>query len=275
MTRSSPTSVPSMSRATAGSGRPARGRRGRRPSGGARPSAVAAFDAEDRGRPGEVRLDRRLPARQRPRRPPPASLALVGADLEQGDAVRRRARSGRRSRSARMTSSPSGAAVERQPRLEGAPRSAARRSRRSGRTAGWRGRRRAGAVSGRTGGSRSASTNRIPSAAPWPTAFSRARSSASGETSVARIVTLRPIVTPRRRSATAAPPRSPRCRSRRRRPGPGRRRGRARAGLAAARPAGITSASAASTSASVSGRGISARASTAKASPWNSLIPRM
>ena len=46
--------------------------------------------------------------------------------------------------------------------------------------------------------------NRIPSAAACPTAFSRARSRAPGEMSVAAIVTFRPIVTCRPRSATAS-----------------------------------------------------------------------
>ena len=135
-------------------------------------------------------------------------------------------------------------------------------SRHAGRTAGWRerGRRRAAVGSFREAGDRPR-RNVIRSATAWATAFSRARSRASGETSVARIATASDSATlpqldregDRDRAASRADIHDPQrdASERARRLGAG----------------AITAFTASSTRRSVSGRGISARRSTRKASP--------
>ena len=118
-------------------------------------------------------------------------------------------------------------------------------------------------------GSRSAATNTIRSATPWPTAFSRASWRASVETSTAITSTWSSIFrrrSPARSEIAIAPVPVPTSATR-------------NAGVPRARGVAVSratiSASAASTSSSVSGRGMSARASVANASPWNSRKPRM
>ena len=234
-----------------------------------------------RARPGGRAAGRRDPAR-----PSPASrerlrdggrrrLALVGADLEQRDAVR-----GQRGRQA-LEQRPDDVeavrpAVERERAARRTRRSAGPRSRPCGRTAGSRG-------SGRT-------ARRCPAGPP---AADRPRRSACrrrrrgrrrsrgrgrgrpAETSVARIVTLRPIVTRRLRRATAsataiAPLPVPTSATRigsPPRPGPAP----ASPGRSASRR--MTSPIAASTRASVSGRGISARAIDREREPVELLDP--
>ena len=196
--RSGPMSVPSMSSASMRIGNAASGRTRGRWS--LTTPAVTAPPARRRpavGAGGSTRASRGSPARSactRQRQPGRIAgdrrhdrLALVRADLEQRDPVRRRAtRAGARA-GAGSSSSPSAPAVEREPRLEREVRRAGRPCRRRARTAGWRRSTAYGGVADRAAGR--PSRNAIRSATPWPTAFSRARSSASGEMSTATTVT--------------------------------------------------------------------------------------
>ena len=164
-----------------------------------------------------------------------------------------------------------GAAVEGERRLEGRRRPGAPPSRRRGRTAGWRGR------SSQASVRRPAAGGRRPRTAAGRRRRAPPRSRAPGRARPARCPSARIATSSagtRRRAAGRRRGRSRwrRCPSRRRATAASSWPGRPHAERVSRR---MISASARSTRRSVSGRGISARASTVKASPWNSLMPRM
>ena len=195
--------------------------------------------------------------------PPPGRRRSRGAPRRRRPAPPAAAR---RSRS--ITREAVGPAVEGDGAARTRPPSGASAPRRSGRTAGSRGRGPRGRAS--SPGSRSAFTNVIRSPTACATAFSRASWSASS-----RRVGRRDVA-PRRPSSAAGAAR-PTVTATAPLPTPTSttRSGGEPAGRGAPMSRRTISSSASSTSFSVSGRGISARGSTPKARPWNSLTPRM
>ena len=220
-----------------------------------------------RGQPREVGRHAAAPAGEPRRDRDGDGLALVRPDLEERDPVRRRATAGSASSSRRTTSRPSGP-----PSSASAGSNEARAASPAMSPLGTYGQ--VGAHDRRTAarrrrGRRSAVTNTIRSATPWPDGVLARELERVLRTSIA-------ITAPHRPSCAGAGRRAarrrwPPSRSRRRRSaGPARRWAR---GVPASRVP--TSSTAASTRCSVSGRGMRARPSVANASPWNSRKPRM
>ena len=195
--RSSPTSVPSRSRATS---------RIRRVVTPGAPRTARGVDHGDPGTPGEVGLDAGIPAGEPPGDCRVHRRTLVAADLEQGDPVRGEAL-GQDVEEAADDVEPVGA--RRRGRPTGSNEAAT--GRRGTTSDGMYGRlaqttsNRAGTTrrpaTRPAGASRSAVATATRSPTAWATAFSRARSTASSEVSEAKISTSPSI--PRRRRATA------------------------------------------------------------------------
>ena len=261
-----PTRVPSRSsgdQPDREAGRPS-GAAGRAPA-GRRPARGRSIRAT-RSRPARSGTIVRLPAGQRARRARPSGRALVRADLEERQ--RRPAQSTRASCSSRRRISvePVRAAVEGHRRLErGGDRQPGDRARRDVRQVGGddveQGRRPRAA--GRP------AANWIRSATPWPTAFSRASWSASGEVSVAMSSTSPSIRAPAQLDRQGDRDR-PGARSRRR----STRSGGVPGGPRRARSAGRTISAEDQVDEQLGLRPRDQRpGSVDRASPWNSLKP--
>ena len=263
MSWSSPISVPSISSAIRRIGNSGAGDR-------RRAAAHATRPAEHRRarQTREVRLDPAGPARQSLAGQRDDRLALVRADLQERDPVRREA-VGQRVEQAPDHRQPVGSAIERLPRLEG------RRRRQRGHRIGADVREVRGHDVPRRRRTTTAAGGRPSRTSPDRRRRARRRSRARDRGR--RPTRRRPRSRPRPRARAGRAGRRPGRSRWRHSPFRRRRRAAARSIPPPARAVSraMTSASARSTTCSVSGRGMSARLSTASAMPWNSLIPRM